>query len=137
MRRNSENVIFERLIAAGSYLTLGLVGMVWFLLSFILLKKPMSRFLTCNIVQSFVISILYAIISLCYTIFIGILVNLPWVGRLLYRMHVFLFETPIYNTLSFINFFILIFLCYLSVFALLGKLAYVPFVTDITKNLNV
>lgn len=134
MQRN-EAPLFDRLIAAGSYLTLGTVGMIWFILSFIFIKKPMSPFLTCNVVQSVIISILFAIFSLAYEIFIGILVNLPFVGKLFLRGHIFLFETPVFNTMSLINYLIFLFICYLSVIALFGKLAYVPYITDMAKKL--
>ncbi len=136
MRNGSQVPLFDRLIAAGSYLTLGTVGMVWFLINFIVVKKPMSRFLTYNIFQSFILSILFAIISLAYSVFIGILTSLPFVGKLFYDMHIFLLQTPIYNTMNFINFIIFIFISYLAIFALFAQLPFIPFVSDLVKKIN-
>ncbi len=135
MQHKTEVPFFERIIAAGSYLTLGTVGMIWFLISVFVVKKPMSGYLTCNLIQSFVLSILYAIISLAYSIFIGLLTAIPFVGTLFLKLHVFLFEMPIFNTLNFINYIILLFLCYLSFISLFGKLPYVPYITDIAKKM--
>lgn len=135
MQRSLEPSIFERIIAAGSYLTLGTIGFIWFLVSILLIKKPMSKYLTCNLVQSFVLSILYAIITLAYSIFIGLLTSIPFIGTLFLKLHIFLFATPIFNTMNFINYLILLFLCYLSFIALFGKLPYVPYITDIAKKI--
>ena len=135
MQHKFEVSIFERIIAAGSYLTLGTIGFIWFLISILVLKKPMSRYLTCNLVQSFVLSILYAIVTLAYSIFIGLLTSIPFIGTLFLKLHIFLFATPIFNTMNFINYLILLFLCYLSFIALFGKLPYVPYITDIAKKI--
>lgn len=135
MQRNIEPSIFERIIASGSYLTLGTIGFIWFLISILLIKKPMSKYLTCNLVQSFVLSILYAIVTLAYSIFIGLLTSIPFIGTLFLKLHIFLFATPIFNTMNFINYLILLFLCYLSFIALFGKLPYVPYITDIAKKI--
>lgn len=135
MQHKTDVPVFERLVAAGSYLTLGTIGMVWFIISTLVLKKPMSRYLACNVIQSFVLSILYAIITLAYSIFIGLLMSIPIIGKLFLRIHIFFFETPIFNTMNFINYLILLFLCYLSFIALFGKLPYVPYITDITKKM--
>ena len=135
MQHNVEIPLFDRIIAAGSYLTLGTVGMIWFLISVLVVKKPMRRYLTCNIIQSFILSILYAILSLAYGIFIGLLTSIPVIGTLFLKLHIFLFATPIFNTMNFINYLILLFLCYLSLIALFGKLPYVPYITDIAKRM--
>ena len=135
MRHNSEAALFDRLIAAGSYLTLGTIGMIWFLINAVVIRKPFNRYLMCNIIQSFVLSIVYAILSLAYNIFADLLMNMPLIGKLFLKFHVFLFGTPIFNTMSFINFIIFIFICYLSIIALFGKLPFVPYITDISKKL--
>ncbi len=135
MQHNTGASPFDRLIAAGSYLTLGTVGMIWFLISILVIKKPMSRYLTCNLIQSFVLSIIYAIFTLAYNIFIGLFVAIPVIGKLFYKFHVFLFETPVFNTMSLVNHILLLFICYLSIIAILGKLPFVPYITDVAKKL--
>lgn len=133
--QHSEAPAFDRLIATGSYLTMGAVGMVWFLLNFLFIKKPMKPYLMCNIIQSFIISILFAIFNLAYNIFIDLLVSIPFIGKLFLRIHIILFATPVFSTLSLINYIVLLFLIYLSALALFGKLPYVPKITDITKKM--
>lgn len=135
MQHKTEVSFFERFIAAASYLTLGTVGMVWLIVCAVVIKKPMSKYLTCNIIQSFVLSIIYAILSLAYGIFIGLLINIPFIGTLFLKLHIFLFETPIFNTMNFINYIILLFLCYLSFISLFGKLPYVPYITNMVKKM--
>lgn len=136
MRHNDCAPLFDRLIAAGSYLTLGTIGIIWLLISAVVIKRPMGGFLTCNLIQSFVLSIFYAIFSLAYNIFIGILISLPFAGKMFLKLHIFLFEAPIFSTMSFINYILLLFVCYLSVIALFGKLPFVPYITDIAKKLK-
>lgn len=134
MRRHDEAGLFDRFIAVTSYLTLGFTGMIWFLLNAIVLRKPMKVYLTYNLVQSFVLSILYAIFTLLYDILMGILVNIPFIGSLFFRLHIFLFETPVFNTLSFVNFILIIFAGYLSLVAAFGQLPRIPFITDVVKK---
>lgn len=135
MQHKTDVTISDRILATGSYLTLGFIGMIWLIVSMLIVKKPMSRYLTCNIVQSFVLSILYAILSLAYSIFIGLLTSIPFIGGLFLKLHIFLFATPVFNTMNFINYLILLFLCYLSIIAIFGKLPYVPYITDIAKKI--
>ena len=134
MQHNEPNLL-ERFISSGSYLTVGLIGMVWFLVNFFIIKKPMSKFLMYNIIQSFVISIIYAIITTAYNIFIDLFIAIPFIGGIFRFMHNLLFATPIFNTMSLINFILLIFFIYLALFPLFGKLPFIPFITTAAKNL--
>ena len=132
---HDEPLIIERLISSGSYLTMGLIGMIWFLVNYFVVRKPMSKFLMCNIIQSFVLSIVYAIFTLAYGIFIGLLIAIPFIGNIFRFLDNFLFATPIFNTMSLINFILFVFLVYLAVFPLFGKLPFIPFITKAAKNL--
>ncbi len=132
--QHSEISLWERLLAAGSYLTLGLVGFVWILINHFVIKSEPSRFLNCNLFQSFMISIIFAVLSMAYKIFIGLLIAIPFLGKLFYMLHVFIFMTPIFHTLTLANFVVFVVLVYLSVFALLGTLPFIPYITKIVKN---
>lgn len=132
--QHSEVGITERIVAAASYLTMGFIGLVWFLLNYFVLKKEMSKFLSCNIFQSFIISLIVAIFSLLYQTFVSILFVIPFIGKLIYFLHVLIFATPIFNTLTLANFITFIILVYLSVFALLGTLPFIPYITKMVKN---
>ena len=132
--RHSEPSLFERLISVGSYLTLGFIGMIWFLLNAVVLKKPNGKYLIYNLIQSFILSILYAIFTYAYDIFIGLYIRIPYIGNLFLKGHIFLFETPVFNTMSFVNFILLLLMIYLSSIALFGRLPYIPFITDVTKK---
>lgn len=133
---HSEIPVQERVIASLSYLSLGFIGFIWFCVNYFIIKKPMSDFLKCNIIQSFVLSIFYAILMTAYNILMGILFAIPFVGAAFYFIHNIIFATPIFFTLSLINFIILIFLAYLAIFPLFGKLPFIPCITQITKNLG-
>ena len=124
----------ERIIASGSYLTMGLVGFVWFLLSYFVLKKEMSKFLSCNIFQSFIISILCAVLSIVYDIVMRIIFAIPFIGKFFYFLHVLIFSTPIFNTLTLANFITLAILLYLSIFPLFGTLPFIPYITNVVKS---
>lgn len=132
---NNEPTLFERLLATGSYLTMGTVGMVWFLLNFLIIKKPMKRYLMLNIMQSFILSILYAILTLAYNIVIDLLGAIPFIGKLFIKIHVWLFLTPVFSTLSLVNYILLLFFIYLSILALFGNLPYVPYITNAVKKM--
>lgn len=135
MQQHNSVLLYERFLAAASYLTLGLIGMLWFLFNHFAFKKQMSAFLTYNIVQSFLLSIIYAILTSLYNIFIGLLISIPFIGKIFLYLHNFLFNIPIFYTLNFINFIILICLLYLSLFALFAKLPFIPYITNIAKSL--
>ena len=128
--------ITDRIIAVISYLTLGLAGMIWFIVNHLFIKKPINKFLMYNLVQSFILSIIYAIFVYAYGIIAGLLFRLPLIGKLLYIIHVFVCETPIFYTMSLINFVLIIFFIYLSVFASLGQLPKIPYVTDMVKSIT-
>ncbi|MCD8024063.1 MAG: hypothetical protein LUE64_00845 [Candidatus Gastranaerophilales bacterium] len=135
MQRENSITPLERFLSAGSYLTLGVIGMIWFIINAFLFRRANSKYLVLNLVQSFIICIIFSIISLSYSIFIGILINLPLIGKFFLKMHILLFSAPIFATMSFINYVILLFLIYLSFISIFGKLPYVPFVTDIAKKM--
>ncbi len=135
MRNKNEGTLFERFVAAGSYLTLGTIGMIWFIVNALVVKAPMSKYLTTNLVQSFVLSIIYAIVTLIYNTFIGLLASIPFIGKLFTALHVFIFQTPVYHTMSLIHFILVVFLIYLSLISLIGKLPYVPYITDVSKKI--
>ena len=133
--QHSSVSLTDRLIAVGSYLTLGAIGIIWFFISILLLKKATSKFLMYNLIQSFILSITCAIFFQIYDIFIDILSHIPLLGSVFILGHIYLFETPIYHTLSLANFIIVLFLIYLSVFSFLGKLPNLPFITNIVKKI--
>ena len=133
--QHNEPSIVEKFISVGSYITLGLIGMIWFIANFLVIKQPMSKFLMYNIIQSFILSIIYAIFITAYNIFIDILMAIPFIGGLFRFLNNLLFGTPVFSTMSLMNFLIFAFVIYLSIFPIFGKLPFVPFVTNMTKNL--
>ena len=133
VRHSGDISASDRFIAACSYLTLGTIGFVWFILNMFILKKAFTRFLMCNLIQSFVLAILYAILSLVLRTFFGILAAIPYLGKIFLNFMIFI-SAPIFHTLSLINAATLLFLAYLALFSLFGKLPYIPFITDIAKK---
>ena len=134
MQHNNISVM-DKVIAIFSYLTVGFIGMIWFLINTLFIKKPMSNYLKYNLVQSFIISIFLAIFSLAYNIISYFLFDLGPLGNMFRAAHNFIFATPIFNTLTLVNFVLLAFVIYLSVIAFFGQLPYVPYITDVAKKI--
>lgn len=132
--QRSEVSLVERIVAAASYLTMGLVGFIWFLINYFVVKKEMSNFLRLNLFQSFIIAILFAVLSLIYQTVVGILFVIPFLGKIIYYMHIMVFATPVFNTLTLINYIVLGILIYLSIFAFLGTLPFIPYITNTVKK---
>ncbi len=119
----------ERLVAAFSYLTMGMAGFIWLIIG-LFTKAKLRPFLQYHIFQSIFISLAFAVLS----IFIGWLSNLasfiPFVNRLVAQIN-FLLNMPLFFDYSILQTIIYIFLIYLAVTAFLGKYSYIPWVSDI------
>lgn len=133
--RNPEPLPLEKIIAALSYLTMGLVGFIWLILGAIL-KMGLRPFLRFHIYQSIFLSILFFLVSSLISLILGILSYIPFIGSIISTI-TFLISTPIVGTVSILNGLFIIFIAYLIVTSLMGRLSYIPWVSDIIKaNVN-
>ena len=129
MRENNSPYMIERLVAGFSYLTMGMAGFIWLIIS-LFTKAALKPFLQYHIFQSIFISLAFAVLS----IFIGWLSNLlsfiPFINRLVAQI-TFLLNMPLIFSYSLIQTVIYILLIYLAVMAFAGKYSYIPWISDI------
>ena len=122
--------LISRLVCIFSYFTMGLVGLIFLLISYFLLKKNPKSFALYHIYQSFFIAVFLTILSLAFSFINPILLALPFIGRLYKSLYLF-FMQPVLFGFSVIGAAITIILFYLSLGAFFGKCTYLPFVSDI------
>lgn len=120
---------FERIISALSYLTGGLVGFIFFII-ITSGRKQASKFLLFNIWQSLFLSMLIYFILLLLQFSLGILVMIPVLNVLLNMLHSFLTNPVVYG-FSISSGFVAVVYFYLILYSLLGKVAYLPWVSDV------
>ena len=131
MKQFNNNVyLIERIISSGTYLTAGMLGFVWFIISAIF-RKTVTPFLMYHIMQSIFISIAYfLLVELCKLLYV-ILYKIPLINAIPYFINMplqFLFG------LSILQFVSTIFILYLAITAFLGMYSYIPWVSDIING---
>ena len=131
MERNQPYMI-ERIVAATSYLTAGLVGFIWLLLGVFTKSNP-RVFLRYHIFQSIFISMAYFLLCTFLGFIMNILSIIPFVGQILMQI-TFFFNAPLFGPLSILQVFIYAFIFYLTLTAFQGKFTYIPGVSDIIKS---
>ena len=128
MRQDTPYMI-ERIVAALTYLTMGMVGFIW-LIAGLFTKARLKPFLQYHIFQSIFIALGFTVLS----IFIGWLSNLlsfiPIINRLVAQI-TFLLNMPLFFDYSLLQTLIYTVLIYLAVTAFMGKYSYIPWVSDI------
>lgn len=128
MRQDTPYMI-ERIVAALTYLTMGMVGFIW-LIAGLFTKARLKPFLQYHIFQSIFIALGFTVLS----IFIGWLSNLlsfiPIINRLVAQI-TFLLNMPLFFDYSLLQTLIYTVLIYLAVTAFMGKYSYILWVSDI------
>ena len=127
---NNNVYLIERIISSGTYLTAGMLGFVWLIISAIF-RKTVTPFLMYHIMQSIFISIAYfLLVELCKLLYV-ILYKIPLINAIPYFINMplqFLFG------LSILQFVSTIFILYLAITAFLGIYSYIPWVSDIING---
>jgi len=129
--QSNSPALMERLIAAMSYLTMGFVGFLWFLLA-IFTKNNIRPFLKYHIFQSLFISIAYFLFSQFLGLIMNLLSIIPIVNQLVMRFTFYL-NAPVLLSFSLIQIAIYFVLFYLVLTSLQGQFSYLPWVSDIIK----
>ena len=128
----------EKIISVASYLSMGIVGLIWFIIARIL-GKDLKYFLKYNITQSMVIAIILAIIKITLNIITPILWMIPIINYVASFLNL-IFSVKIIRLyfvgLSFTLFELLIFilLIYICVGVLIGRIFYIPFLTKLMNR---
>lgn len=128
MRENTPYLI-ERLVAALSYLTMGMVGFVWLIIG-LFTKASLKPFLKYHIFQSIFISLGFAVISIFVGWVSNILSFIPLINKLVAQIN-FLLNMPLIFDYSLLQTLIYAFLIYLAVTSFIGKYSYIPYISDI------
>ncbi len=130
---NSENpYMIERIVAALTYPTMGMIGFIWLILGLITKARPRA-FTLYHIYQSIFLSIAYVVLSLLIGIVVNILSYVPLINKLVAQI-VFWTNAPIFFGYSIIQTIIYAIILYLAVFAFMGRYSYFPWVSEIIKE---
>ena len=123
----------DRIISILAYFTFGIFSIIWIIFAN-LTKKNMTQYLQFNLYQAIFISIVFALISLIYSIAINILSTIPYIGNIAKWIEISINQTPMYFSFTLTGLFTTIFVLYLSILCLFGKKPYVPLVSNIIKT---
>lgn len=127
--------MIERIIAALTYLTMGMVGFIWLIIG-LFTKARLKPFLQYHIFQSIFISLAFAVLSIFISWLSNILSFIPFINRLVAQI-TFLLNMPLIFDYSLLQSVIYIFIIYLAVTAFIGRFSYIPWVSDIIdQNIN-
>jgi len=142
MQHNTQVLPIEKIISVLSYLTMGIAGLIWFLIAYFL-KKRLRYFLMYNIAQSMIISILLAILSLAFNIILSVITIIPFIDVLGVKISLLL-QLKVISLLglsfSIPELIISALLLYIIAGVLTGRIFYIPYLTNIMtkamKNYN-
>lgn len=127
MREMSDMI--ERVVASLSYLTMGMAGFIWLIVS-LFTNARLKPFLQYHIFQSIFISLGFTVLSLFIGFVSNILSFIPLINKLTAQI-AFLLNMPLLLGYSLIQIVIYSILIYLAVTSFLGKYSYIPWISDI------
>ncbi len=135
MQHNNVQVLpIEKIISILSYLTMGIIGLIWLIISYFL-KKRLRFFLMYNITQSMIISIFLAIFKLILSILLSIIAVIPFIDILAAVIN-FIVSIKV-MTVAFLNIsfsifeiFLYLLIIYIIIGILFGRIFYIPLLTD-------
>jgi len=129
MINETKPYMIERIVAALSYYTMGMIGFIWLLLG-LFTKAKLRPFMQYHIFQSIFISIAFVLFSMVVDFLSNILSVIPFINRLVAQI-IFYFNVPFIAGFSITQIFIYGLLTYLAVTSFMGKYSYVPYVSEI------
>ncbi len=129
MRENNSAYLIERIVAGFSYLTMGMAGFIWLIIS-LFTKAGLKPFLQYHIFQSIFISLAFAVLSIFVGWVSNILSFVPFINKVVAQL-TFLLNMPLMFNYSLIQTVIYVFLIYLAVMAFAGKYSYIPWISEI------
>lgn len=132
MRNSNSASILDRLIAAATYISMGMVGFIW-LIFCAFTKTNLKSFLKYHIFQSFFLVMAYFLFNIFVNLVVSILGIIPFINILVYKI-LFFFTAPIVFGFSIISFTLLVVMVYLVITSLQGKYSYVPWFSNIIDS---
>ncbi len=137
---NIQNVMpIEKIISFLSYATMGIVGFIWLIIAH-LLKRKIKYFLLYNIYQSLIISISLAIFKILADILFMLISKIHFLDFIVAVINLVLSIKIIrFQSLGFsfniIELIIFILLSYICIGILLGRIFYIPYLTDFMQKI--
>lgn len=132
MKNSNKPYVIERLIAATTYLSMGMVGFVWLIFCAIT-KNNLRPFLKYHIFQSFFLIMALFLFNIFVSFIVSILGVIPFINMLVYKI-LFFFTAPIIVGLSISSLVILALMVYLVFTSLQGKYSYIPWISNIIDS---
>lgn len=127
----------EKIISVLTYITFGIVGLVWYLVA-IFTKKKLKFFLMYNIIQSMIISVFLAFFRFAMTTVLMILAKIPFLGivaaliNFIYTIKII--KLPIFHiSFTLEQFLVTLLIAYIIWGVVLGKIFYIPYLTKFTN----
>lgn len=139
VQHNSAKILpIEKIISVLSYLSMGIVGLIWFFIAYYR-KQKLKFFLMYNIAQSMVISIFLALIHLGLDIILSILAKIPFVdfiAAIIYYVFNFKILRIYFLNLSFTipELLVVLLIGYIIIGIIPGRIFYIPFLTDLMSK---
>lgn len=121
--------LIERIVAALTYLTMGVVGFIWLIIA-LFTKARLRPFLQYHIFQSIFISLGFTLLSMLIGWVSNLLSMIPLINTLVAQI-TFLLNMPLIHDYSLLQSAILLFLLYLAFGAFMGKRSYIPWISEI------
>lgn len=137
MQHSSSISPLEKIICIISYFTMGLFGLILFILAHVL-KKKLRYFIQYNIIQSILISIFLAIFNLLIDIIFSILSIIPIIDKVVATLNWFISVKVIsifYFSFSIFELIIFALLAYITFGILISKIAYIPGLTSLVQKI--
>lgn len=132
MRNSNSKSILDRLIAAATYITMGMAGFAWLIFCAVT-KTNLKPFLKYHIFQSFFLIMGWFLLNIFVSFVVSILGIIPFVNMLVYKL-LFLFTAPIAFGFSIVSFCVLVVMVYLVLTSLQGKYSYIPWISNIIDS---
>lgn len=132
VQHNSTITPIEKIISVLSYISLGIIGLIVMLIAYSQ-KKRLRTFLNYNVVQSVVIGVFLAIFKCVFDLILTIFSKIAFLDFIAASINIlFSFEIiRIYNlSFSLSEIFVYILLIYIIVGVVLGRIFYIPFLSD-------
>ena len=127
--REDAPFMIERIVAALTYLTMGMVGFIWLIIG-LFTKARLKPFLQYHIFKSIFISLGFALLSILIGWLSNLLSFIPVINQIVAQI-TFWLNMPLIFDYSLIQALIYLFLIYLAITSFIGKYSYIPWVSDI------
>ena len=127
--RSETPYLIERIVAALSYWTMGMVGFIWLIIG-LFTKARLKPFLQYHIFQSIFISLGFAVLSILVGWVSNLLSVIPFINKVVAQIN-FLLNMPLIFDYSLLQTAIYAFLAYLAITSFMGRFSYIPWVSDI------